>query len=71
MGSEDGYLKEKHDPLIQEVGELVKIVATIIRNSQRNELPSLNPERLGFGAWDLGFGIFYEMGPLGIEPRTP
>ena len=34
-----GYLKEKDDAVIQESVELVKIVATIIRNSQRNELP--------------------------------
>jgi four helix bundle protein len=32
-----GYLKEKHDPVIEESTELVKIVATIIRNSERNE----------------------------------
>jgi four helix bundle protein len=32
-----GYLKEKHDPAIEESTELVKIVATIIRNSERNE----------------------------------
>jgi four helix bundle protein len=32
-----GYLKEKHDPVIDESTELVKIVATIIRNSERNE----------------------------------
>jgi len=33
-----GYLKEKDDEVIQEAVELVNIVATIIRNSQRNEL---------------------------------
>lgn len=33
-----GYLKEKDDAVIQESVELVKIVATIVRNSQRNEL---------------------------------
>jgi four helix bundle protein len=33
-----GYLKEKDDLVIQESVELVNIVATIIRNSQRNEL---------------------------------
>src|SRR5258705_13587411 len=33
-----GYLKEKDDPVIQEASELVKIVATIIRNSEHNEL---------------------------------
>jgi four helix bundle protein len=32
-----GYLKEKHDSVIEESTELVKIVATIIRNSERNE----------------------------------
>jgi four helix bundle protein len=32
-----GYLKEKHDPVIEESTELVKIVATIIRNSERIE----------------------------------
>jgi len=30
---ESGILTEAHDPVIQESGELVKIVATIIRNS--------------------------------------
>ena len=30
---ETGILTEAHDPVIQESGELVKIVATIIRNS--------------------------------------
>jgi four helix bundle protein len=33
-----GYLKEKDDTVIQESVELVRIVATIIRNSQQNEL---------------------------------
>jgi four helix bundle protein len=33
-----GYLKEKDDAAIKESSELVNIVATIIRNSQRNEL---------------------------------
>jgi len=33
-----GYLKPKDDLVIQESVELVNIVATIIRNSQRNEL---------------------------------
>ena len=33
-----GYLKEKDDAIIQESAELVSIVATIIRNSERNEL---------------------------------
>ncbi|HEY3162109.1 MAG TPA: four helix bundle protein [Vicinamibacterales bacterium] len=33
-----GYLKEKDDAVIQESVELVKIVATIVRNSQQNEL---------------------------------
>ncbi len=33
-----GYLKDKDDAVIQESVELVNIVATIIRNSQRNEL---------------------------------
>jgi four helix bundle protein len=33
-----GYLKQKDDLVIQESVELVNIVATIIRNSQRNEL---------------------------------
>jgi four helix bundle protein len=32
-----GYLKEKHDDAIEESTELVKIVATMIRNSERNE----------------------------------
>ena len=35
-----GYLKEKDEPVIAESDELVKIVATIIRNSQRNEIQS-------------------------------
>ena len=33
-----GYLNEKDDAVIEESVELVKIVATIIRNSQQNEL---------------------------------
>jgi four helix bundle protein len=33
-----GFLDEKDDPVIQESIELVNIVATIIRNSARNEL---------------------------------
>jgi four helix bundle protein len=33
-----GYLSDKDDGLIKESVELVNIVATIIRNSQRNEL---------------------------------
>jgi hypothetical protein len=33
-----GYLKEKDEAAITESSELVKIVATIIRNSQHNEL---------------------------------
>jgi len=32
-----GYLREKHDHAIEESTELVKIVATMIRNSERNE----------------------------------
>ena len=32
-----GYLKEKDDAVIQESVELVKIVATIVRNSTHNE----------------------------------
>jgi four helix bundle protein len=32
-----GYLSEHHDPLIRESTELVKIVATMIRNSAANE----------------------------------
>ena len=32
-----GYLKDKHDSAIEEATELVKIVATMIRNSERNE----------------------------------
>jgi four helix bundle protein len=32
-----GYLKEKHDPTIEESTQLIKIVATMIRNSERNE----------------------------------
>jgi four helix bundle protein len=35
---QSGYLKEKDDAVIQESVELVKIVATIVRNSQQNEL---------------------------------
>jgi len=33
-----GYLTDKDDLVIQESVELVNIVATIIRNSERNEL---------------------------------
>jgi four helix bundle protein len=33
-----GYLTEQHDPLIRESTELVKIIATMIRNSAANEL---------------------------------
>jgi four helix bundle protein len=32
-----GYLTEREDSLIQESGELVKIIATMIRNSAANE----------------------------------
>jgi len=32
-----GYLDEKDDPIIQEAIELVKIVATIVRNSAQHE----------------------------------
>ena len=33
-----GYLTEQDDPVIQESRELVKIVATIIRNSEAKEI---------------------------------
>ena len=33
-----GYLTERDDPLIQESTELVKIIATMIRNSAANEM---------------------------------
>jgi four helix bundle protein len=32
-----GYLTEREDSLIQESGELIKIIATMIRNSAANE----------------------------------
>jgi four helix bundle protein len=38
-----GYLSDKDDGLIKESVELVNIVATIIRNSQRNELRDREP----------------------------
>jgi four helix bundle protein len=33
-----GYLTDQDEPVIQESGELVKIVATIIRNSEAKEV---------------------------------
>ena len=37
---ETGHLDESGDPLIQESAELVKIVATIIRNTQQRQVKS-------------------------------
>lgn len=41
------YVSATEDPLIQEAGELVKIIAKIIHNAQRNQMgaspPSTNP----------------------------
>jgi four helix bundle protein len=54
-----GYLREKGRRSIQEAVELVKIVATIIRNSERMNFrkpgPRTTEPSLGFGSWDLGF----------------
>ena len=45
-----GYLTDKDDVLIQESVELVNIVATIIRNSERMGLD--------LGIWNLGFTLY-------------
>jgi four helix bundle protein len=43
-----GYLKPEHDPVIQESDELVRILSTVIRNSQLSE-EKPSRERLASG----------------------
>jgi len=51
-----GYLTEREDSLIQESGELTKIIATMIRNFRCER--SATPIRvLAFGPWGLDLGI--------------
>jgi hypothetical protein len=54
-----GFLDERHEPLVTEATALTKIVATIIRNSERRQLPRLRSCRVEtrFGIRDSGFGI--------------
>jgi four helix bundle protein len=50
-------LSNGDDALVQEASELVKIVATIIRNNTLKRRAVITAGSLGFGFWDLGFGF--------------
>jgi NitT/TauT family transport system substrate-binding protein len=53
-------LSKGEEALVQEATELVKIVATIIRNNtlkRRAVITAGGPWDLGFGVWDLGFNV--------------